>query len=154
MLLAAMNENGDTDRRSRMVRSCFLTRGSHIDNSRRRSSAAESIRNRPIPHTEGQNGCRWARWTQASRSGERCTTTAWRSLSTSAYSAHALKKQANGDQKSAAREFTLSSPSAGEPALFQHMWRNDQKPWIGIEAEWDHDGSAIGAIHRVPCGRQ
>jgi len=75
-------------------------------------------------------------------------------LSTSAYSAHALKKQANGDQKSAAREFTLSSPSAGEPALFQHMWRNDQKPWIAIEAEWDHDGSAIGAIHRVPCGRQ
>jgi hypothetical protein len=59
-------------------------------------------------------------------------------------------KSRNGDQKSAAPEFTFSSPSAEEPALFQDMWRNDQKPWIAIEAELDHDGSAIGTIHRVP----
>jgi alpha-galactosidase len=70
-----------------------------------------------------------------------------RSLSTSAYSAHALKKQANGEPKSAAREFTISSTSAGEPVLFQHIWMNDEKPWIAIEAELDHDASAVGTRH-------
>ena len=76
-----------------------------------------------------------------------------RSLSTSAYSAHALRKQANGDQKSAAGEFILSSPSAGEPErrlCSSLLWMNDQRLWIAIEVELDHDGSAIGTIHRVP----
>jgi alpha-galactosidase len=68
-------------------------------------------------------------------------------LTTSAYSTHLLDQPATTVGPSAAREYTIRSTSAGKPALLQHIWLDDDKPSISIEAELGPEASTIGTMH-------
>jgi alpha-galactosidase len=68
-------------------------------------------------------------------------------LMTSGYSNHTLENPAPADVNPSAHEYTIRSTSSGRPALLQHIWIYDGKPWIAIEAELSPEASAIGTGH-------
>jgi alpha-galactosidase len=76
-----------------------------------------------------------------------------RLLSTAAYAEHdlvaskALANSAVAVGTPGAREYTIRSTASGMPALLQHIWLYDGKPWIAIEAELSPEAGAIGTRH-------
>jgi alpha-galactosidase len=76
-----------------------------------------------------------------------------RLLSTGSYAEHdlvpskALANPAVTVGTSGAREYTIRSTASGMPALLQHIWLYDGKPWIAIEAELSPEAGAIGTRH-------
>jgi hypothetical protein len=71
-----------------------------------------------------------------------------RALSTSAYAGHDLVQPSSGAEEAAgAHEYTIRSTAPGMPALLQHIWLYDGKPWIAVEAELSPEASAIGTRH-------
>jgi len=76
-----------------------------------------------------------------------------RLLSTDAYAEHdlipskALANSAAAAGTSAAHKYTIRSTAPGMPALLQHVWLYDGKPWIAIEAELSPEAGAIGTRH-------
>src|ERR1700727_929542 len=76
-----------------------------------------------------------------------------RLLSTGSYAEHelvpskALANSAVAVGISGAREYTIRSTASGMPALLQHIWLYDGKPWIAIEAELSPEAGAIGTRH-------
>jgi alpha-galactosidase len=76
-----------------------------------------------------------------------------RLLSTAAYVEHdlvppkALANSAVAVGTSAAHEYTIRSTAPGIPALLQHVWLYDGKPWIALEAELSPEAGAIGTRH-------
>ena len=47
----------------------------------------------------------------------------------------------------AAQEYTIRSTAPGMPALLQHIWLYNGKPWIAVEAELSPEAGAIGTRH-------
>jgi hypothetical protein len=76
-----------------------------------------------------------------------------RLLSTAAYAEHDLvpsKALANSSAAAgtaAAQEYTIRSTAPGMPALLQHIWLYNGKPWIAVEAELSPEAGAIGTRH-------
>jgi len=75
-----------------------------------------------------------------------------RLLSTAAYAEHNLvPSNANSAVAAAgtaaAHEYTIRSTAPGVPALLQHVWLYDGKPWIAVEAELSPEAGAIGTRH-------
>lgn len=74
-----------------------------------------------------------------------------RTLSTSAYNEHELVQASsdarNSDATAGAHEYTIRGTSPGTPALLQHIWLYDNKPWIAIEAELSPEAGAVGTRH-------
>jgi alpha-galactosidase len=76
-----------------------------------------------------------------------------RLLSTSAYAKHDLdpsKDLANSAVAvgtAAAHEYTIRSTAPGMPALLQHIWLYNGRPWIAVEAELSPEAGAIGTRH-------
>jgi hypothetical protein len=76
-----------------------------------------------------------------------------RLLSTAAYAKHDLvpsKALANSSAAAgtaAAQEYTIRSTAPGMPALLQHIWLYNGKPWIAVEAELSPEAGAIGTRH-------
>lgn len=69
------------------------------------------------------------------------------SLTTSSYSKHVLEKPENDDGNGAFREYTIRNTAPGKPAMLQHIWVYDDKPWIAIAVELDSSAGAIGTRH-------
>jgi hypothetical protein len=75
-----------------------------------------------------------------------------RSLASDAYEHHDLdtaagKAAASGAVGAAAHEYTIRSTDPKKPALLQHIWIYDGKPWIAIEAELSPEAGVIGTRH-------
>lgn len=76
-----------------------------------------------------------------------------RQLSTDAYAEHdlvpskALANSAAAAGTAGAHEYTICSIASRMPALLQHIWLYDGKPWIAIEAELSPEAGAIGTRH-------
>jgi len=76
-----------------------------------------------------------------------------RLLSTAAYTeqdlipSKALANSAAAGGTSAAQEYTIRSTAPGVPALLQHVWLYNGKPWIALEAELSPEAGAIGTRH-------
>jgi hypothetical protein len=68
-------------------------------------------------------------------------------LATSAYATHVLDHLATPGGGSAPPEYTIRNTSPGKPALLQHIWLDDDKPSISIEAELGPEASTIGTRH-------
>jgi alpha-galactosidase len=76
-----------------------------------------------------------------------------RLLSTAAYAEHdlipsqALANSVAAGGTAAAHEYTIRSTAPGMPALLQHLWLYNGKPWIALEAELSREAGAIGTRH-------
>ena len=76
-----------------------------------------------------------------------------RLLSTAAYAAHDpdtskdMLNSALAAGAAGAHEYTIRSTAPGLPALFQHIWLYDGKPWIAVEVELSPEAGAIGTRH-------
>lgn len=74
-----------------------------------------------------------------------------RVLSTAAYPVHTLEGPALNAAGEPARgpvhEFTIRNTGPNLPELLQHVWLDDDKPWISIDAELGPTASAIGTRH-------
>lgn len=68
-----------------------------------------------------------------------------RSLSSTTCTAHELVPET--PVIAGAHEYTIRSSSAGMPALLQHIWLYDGKPWIAVEAELEPEAARIGTRH-------
>ena len=68
-----------------------------------------------------------------------------RTLSSTTYTAHELVPEAS--VTAGAHEYTIRSSAPGTPALLQHIWLYDGKPWIAIEAELDPEAAKVGTRH-------
>jgi hypothetical protein len=68
-------------------------------------------------------------------------------LATSAYATHVLDHLATRGGASASREYTIRNTSPGKPALLQHIWLDEDKPSISIEAELGPEAGTIGTRH-------
>jgi hypothetical protein len=75
-----------------------------------------------------------------------------RSLTSDAYAHHILEaapsRSATSDTVgAAAHEYTIRNTDPEKPALLQHIWIYDGKPWIAIEAELSPEAGVIGTRH-------
>jgi alpha-galactosidase len=76
-----------------------------------------------------------------------------RLLSTAAYAGHdlvpskVLATSSAAAGPAAAQEYTIRSTAPGMPALLQHIWLYNGKPWIAVEAELSPEAGAIGTRH-------
>lgn len=68
-------------------------------------------------------------------------------LSTAAYTTHELVKLPHTASAVTEHEYTIRSTAPGLPELLQHIWLNDGKPWISIEAELDPKTGTLGTRH-------
>jgi alpha-galactosidase len=70
-----------------------------------------------------------------------------RKISTSGYTAHELEKPLHPSSAIAGQEYTICSTAAGLPTLLQHIWLQDGKPTVAIEAELEAATGTIGTRH-------
>lgn len=68
-------------------------------------------------------------------------------LNTGSYTKHDLENTAPENRTNGVHEYTIRSSSPGKPDILQHIWLQDGKPWISIEAELGPDASKIGTRH-------
>lgn len=69
-----------------------------------------------------------------------------RKLATPDYATHVLAPHIAG-AKNGATEFTIASRAEGKPALLQHLWIANDRPWLSISLELDGDASRVGTRH-------
>jgi alpha-galactosidase len=133
------------------VIACFISSTAASQSNSAISKQEITIQNQSLSiHYHRQNGSIDIEW----RNGQKLlgiTSAAQledgRQVSTAAYTTHELDRPSHPSVATTRREYIIRSTAPGLPTLLQHIWLDDEKPSLAIEAALEVQTGAIGTRH-------